>query len=152
MCARWFWQACWRQVVDYGVPGHCPTKLEQLWARRPGACSGVLLILLAPFAWSCNWLGQRIQEHTMGTLQVGQSTWIELLPTVRRHIQWCSPAPQNPENSQSSWKAPATPQTSLYDFSLSFVVQKVVLYRSDLCVGCVCARYFWQASWSWTDS
>lgn len=61
---------------------HWPTKVEWLWTRRPGVCSSVLLILLVPFAWSRNGLGECVQEHTVATLQVGQNTWIELPPAV----------------------------------------------------------------------
>lgn len=36
--------------------------------------------------------------------------------------------------------------------SISPILEKVALCRSDLCVGCLCAGLIWKASWSWAGS
>ena len=61
-------------------PEYWPTEPEWLWVGRPGMYSSALLILSAPFVRSQNGLKQCVQEYSAETLQVSQSTRIELPP------------------------------------------------------------------------
>lgn len=70
-------------------------ELQWLQAGRPGTCGYALLIPLANFIWSWSQNGSRWygQACSAVTLQVGQSTWVELLPVILgegdayRHLQ-----------------------------------------------------------------
>ena len=56
-------------------------------------------------------------------------------------------ASPNQESSYSPCRAPVAPQPSLYNLSLLFVVQKVVLCRRDLCTGFM----YWGVLGSWLE-
>lgn len=108
---------------------------------RPGMYINALLILLVPFVGG--WNGLRWWGCTEPTLQAGQNTWIEPSPPFvggGGHKQWCSPAPPTLENSRipEVFRGFPWPHSLLYTVSLLFLIEKVVLCRSGLCLSFVC--------------
>lgn len=103
-----------------------------------------LVDLLVPFVRGQNGLGQCVEQHTAATLQRDQNAWIEPLSPYGgrgRYKQWCSPAPPTPENSQRISAVPGRVPRLLslgYTVALLFVVEKMALCRSDICVGFIC--------------
>lgn len=126
--------------------GAWPTKLERLRTGRSDTYSIALLILFTPLGAKMG--SDVVRRNTLWQLCCRSECQDSTIEVEGEHEQWRSPVPPTLEKSHSSWRAPVAPQLSLYGLSLSFVVQKVVLCRSNLYVGYLC----WVVLAGWLES
>lgn len=109
------------------VSGALASKPEWPYMGSPRVCGDTLLILLTPFVGGLNGLGLCVQKCTAASLQGGQSTGVELLPTLRRWRGTLTTVLTDTSDSgklSQSPGAPMAPQPSLICCTESCLVKK----------------------------